>query len=93
MVKQSGWRGLRDPLGEGRWGLSSDAGCIDEDLNPNGASIDLDTLEGSRGLVGLVGLGEDDGCATQALSVGSILKEDLLGATNTNCVGEIVLEG
>ena len=60
------------------------AGCgwnctgADQDLDADGATVDLDTIQGGSGLRSLVVLVEDDSCTAYAAASGVILQEDLL---------------
>jgi hypothetical protein len=71
--------GKRSRAGSGR-----DSGSVDEHLDADRASIDLDATKSGCGLGGLVVLVEDDGSATHAATLGIVLEKNLLGATYTN---------
>ena len=84
---------LRDAVCERRRGLGGYRGSADEDLNPDGLVVNLHTLERASRLDSLVGLVEDDGSASQALAVGSVLDQNPSGLADVdNCV-EVFLQG
>jgi hypothetical protein len=77
--------GLSYTVGKRRWAsCNRDSGGADEHLDPDRATINLDTIESSGGLGGLVVLVEDDSSATDAAALGIVLEKNLLGATYTN---------
>jgi hypothetical protein len=93
LVKQFVRRHVRDAVSERRLWASRNVGSANEHLDSNRAAINLYSLEGRGCLVGLIGLGPDDGGASKALSVGSVLNDDPLGAANTSSSSKVVLRG
>lgn len=80
----------------GKRGLLSLGGCVrgaDEKVDTDGAVVNLDAVQGSGGLGSLLRAVEDDSRASEALSVRSVLHEDLLGPANANSGGKVVLKG
>ena len=76
---------VRYTVGKRRWAsCSRDSGGADQHLDADRATINLDTIESSGGLGGLVVLVEDDSSATDATALGIVLEKNLLGATYTN---------
>lgn len=65
----------------------------DEEVNANGAIVDLDAVQGCGSLGSLVGTVEDHCRASEALAVRSVLHKNLLGPANANCRGKVVLKG
>lgn len=84
---------VRDSVCKRRRRLGSYGGSTDEHLDPDGLVVDLDTLERTGRLDSLFGPVEDDGSASQALAIGSILDQNASGLTDVdNCV-EVFLQG
>lgn len=56
----------------------------DEEVNTDGAVVDLAAVQDCCGLLSHLGPVEDDGRASQALAVRSVLHEDLLGPADAD---------
>lgn len=68
----------------GKLGRRREIGSADKHLHTNEAVVDLDAIQGAGGLDSLVVLVPDDGGASQAAAIWSILHEDLLWPTQSN---------
>ena len=65
----------------------------DEEVNANGAVIDLDAIQGGGGLHSLLVLVEEDRGAAEAATSRTILQHNLLRPTDTSCSGKVLLWG
>ena len=85
---------LRDTVSEGRLlRLGGHVGGADEEVDTDGAVVDLDAVQGCSGLLSLLGPVEDDGRTSQTLAVRAVLHEDLLGPADTDSRGKVFLQG
>lgn len=83
---------LRDAVSKGGLlSLGRHVRGADQKIDSNRAVVDLDAIEGGCRLVSLLSPVEDDGGASKALAIRSVLHQDPLGPANTDSRGEVVL--
>ena len=87
-------KNLRDTLSErGLTGRGRNVGSAHKHVDTDGAVVNLDSVESRGSLGGLLAPGEDDGRASEAAAIGSVLHQDLLRPAYTNCRSKVVLKG